>query len=488
MQNSVGAEQNISILPYIRTDFRFVFGEYEIWPNTTEMWLEIVGADFSAFTNSYRNSAGSPVGAHGSLLSRRDRGRASFSQFRDVVHALSTMLWLSGSRASDSWAFETWPLPRNNDLDEPFIREGKFSITHSSPRRDRFYPTVYMRTVRLDSRRIERYAPWFTEELQKPRRESMIVAMSHFHRARYETHYFSSRVDDIETIWSGFESMFHFPYPWGSNLGGRDDYLLERLKNELGSLPLREDFWEGLECWVRRAYRVRCLHTHGDDVCEELLLLERYGVGLVDFGLSLAEAIIRARSAPSELSGNVRFGVGVELEQYFGWRIVVDGVVRALKGMDREEIYPGRANGQPENGRISDLFGLLRRLISFREIFGDYKGNESVARARQKLGLALSAWAGELVKHPPAGVDIGIMVYLRDIIKNGKESGLGIDEIDSNLAEYFCDGMMYREIAYWTEEAIGGDTEPLLIGEFSFWMLVDSFIRLHEIYIGYRQR
>ncbi|MBZ4336443.1 hypothetical protein [Corallococcus sp. AS-1-12] len=486
MQDLVDVGQNVSILPYVWTDSRFLFGEYEIWPNTAEMWLEIVGADRSAFTNSYRNSGGSPVGARASLLSRRDRGHASFSQFRDVVNALSTMLWLSGSRASDSWAFETWPLPQNNDLDEPFVREGKFSRNHTSPRRDKFYPTVYMRTIRLNQRQIERYVPWFTEELKKPRRESIVVAMSHFHRARYETHYFSSPFDDVETIWSGFESMFHFPYPWGSSLRGRDDYLLACLKGELGSLDLSGDFWEGLECWVRRAYEVRCLHTHGDDVRMELLRLERYGIGLVDFGLSLAEVIIRARSVPSEQSRIVRLGVGLELEQYFSWRIVVDGVVRILRGMDRKEIYPG--GGQSEVEEVGELIGLLKRLVSFREVYNDYEENRSVASARQKLGLALSAWANDLVRSSPTGVDIGAVAYMREVISSGVRDQLGANEIDSNLAGYLCDGMMYSETAYWTEEATGGDVECLCVGELSFWMLVDSFVRLHEIYVGYRMR
>ncbi|WNG33386.1 hypothetical protein F0U61_06945 [Archangium violaceum] len=397
--------------------------------------------------------------------------------------SLATIAWLGGDKGSDAWVFESWPLPATPDPDAAFIRQGKFSQTIGTPSTDRFYPSPYMHNAHLGPNIPQAFFDYVESELRKPRDQSIVISLSHFHRARFETPFFSLPVDDIETLWSGFEAYFHFPFPLPPNTS-RDQHMLACFEKELQGKPLRVEFWDGLKKWIHAAYDVRCRHTHGSDVPDMDLALQSHDIYLLHAGLTLAESLMKLKAVSSDF---YQEEVVERLNHLFIMRATIDGITSLLK-VNRKSLYPGDGRFSPAD--FNSLRQLFEDLVSFRAIHLGNRGNDNkaIASARKKLGLVLSGWSKDLGNNPPAGVRVGDLASIGQVIQDAAEEKLDDDEVDKRLALYLIEaGLHDRDNIIESEEdaEIGG---LMMGGVIPIWLVVDAFIRLEEIYLGYALR
>ncbi len=475
------APRNVAILPYVRTIKDITINGFTLWPNTSGNWISKIGKDYTPLTTAYVDQRGKPVGASASILSRDNGQSATLAELRDVVVSLSSIAWLQRTRAADSWVFESWPLLDQQDPDPYFVRIGKFSRTIGTPSTSRVYPSPYTYPIQFGPEIPQPVLDYFDAELKKPKESSIITSLSHFHRARFETPFFSLPIDDIETLWSGFEAYFHFPFPLPPATS-RNQHMLDSFKNELKNEPLRQEFWGGLEKWIDATYLARCKHTHGSEVPDVDLLLHPYDADLLHLGLTLAGALIRLRA----MSGNdyIRFDTVERLNHLFIVRSTIDAVATRLKA-DRKSLYPG--DGTLSQTDFSELRQLLQDLVAFQTVHPGYRNSKLIADARKKLGLVLSAWAEELTKNPPQSVNVEYLSGVREIIKEGSAAKKSNDEIDKEIALHLVNSELYYPGSFI--ESGNADIEKLKMGgAIPFWLVVDAFIHLEELYIGYELR
>ncbi|HYH96657.1 hypothetical protein [Hyalangium sp.] len=472
--------RNVAILPYVRTTKDITINGFTLWSNTPANWLSKIGKDYTPLTIAYVDQRGKPVGARASILSRDNGQSATLAELRDIVVSLSSITWLQRTRAADCWVFESWPILDQQGPDPYFVRIGKFSRTIGTPSTSRMHPSPYTYPIRLSPGIPQPILDYFDAELKKPKENSIITSLSHFHRARFETPFFSLPIDDVETLWSGFEAYFHFPFPLPPATS-RDQYMLDSFKNELKNEPLRQEFWVGLKKWIDATYLARCKHTHGSEVPDADLLLQPYDAYILHLGLTLAEALIRLRA----MSGDyIRFETVERLNHLFIMRSTIDSVAARLR-VDRKSLYPG--DGTLSQTDFVELRQLLQDLVAFQTVHPGYQNNKPIADARMKLGLILSAWAEELTKNPPPAVNIEYLNGIREIIKEGTKAKKSNDEIDKEIALHLVGSELdYPESFIESDNA---DIEKLKMGgEIPFWLVVDAFIRLEELYIGYELR
>ena len=275
-------------------------------------------------------------------------------------------------------------------------------------------------------------------------------------------------------MWSGFEALFQFPF---DTPGSRDEYLVAKLRSELAGLNLREEFWEGVTEWAEATYAVRCGHTHGGAPAHGQLVLEGYSLSLLYVALELAARIITARALRHAKLDFGLTAVEEELNALFVERKTILELSAALKKSDRKEIFPGTPGsevGTLISARMSDLV-TLRRVPTW------FRGDTSVAKARQKLGMSLSAWAEFLLAHSPAALDIDAVRGLRDVIADGLALQEPPGAIDTKLRQYLLDTGMT------TPEPYGDPTGASVRNAHGVpvWLVAEAFVRLDELFEGY---
>lgn len=253
-------------------------GGFTLWPNTPGEWVARTGVDGTGFMEMYRTGPQAvPVTHHGSVLTRNDLGPAALEEFRRIVVSLSTAAWLEdrAKAAADPWVFDVWPRVPTAKLaaDMHFLRESKFSVNVTNAEFDRFYPTPFTHTLNVGGSHWCPILGFLHNELSKDRSDSIVTALSYFHLARFQTPYFTSPADDIESLWSGFEAMYDLKRkPAAARLQGLTSRLPRRLRRAIDELlrpetderdktpkafiarlreelepqlPLPEDFWKG---------------------------------------------------------------------------------------------------------------------------------------------------------------------------------------------------------------------------------------------------
>jgi hypothetical protein len=475
-----GNVRNVAILPYVKTTKTIKLNGFSIWANTLENWVSHTGKDYTPLTKPYVGLNGRPRGENASIVSRDNGQPTTLGEFRDIVVSLGAISWLSEGKGSDAWVFESWPLPEHPDPNAVFLRQGKFSRTIGTPSTDKFYPSPYTHDARIGPNIPQEIFDYFESELRKQRDESIVISLSHFHRARFETPFFSLPVDDIETLWSGFEAYFHFPFPMPQNTR-RDQHMLACFEKELQGRPLRGEFWEGLKKWIDAAYRVRCGHTHGSDVPDLDLSLQPHDIYLLHAGLLIAESLIRLRAIPNDL---FQAEVVERLNHMFIIRPTIDRITSLLK-VNRKSLYPGDGRLSPAD--FDSLKQLFEDFVSFQWIQQAYRNSKVVADARKKLGLVLSSWSIDLKNNPPKGVRVEDLVNIAQVINRGSEEKLDDNQIDKRLALYFVTAGLYNPVNIVKSE--DAEVDRLKMGGvIPIWLVVDAFIHLEELYLGYALR
>lgn len=197
-----------AVLPYVTTarGCRLQIGSFELWRNCSAEWSRVFNVDNTSFIDLYRKEDGTGVGESASILTRSDRA-GTLDEFRDVIHCLSTAVWLRAPpSASDAWVFDLWNLPVPTPPGILLRRVSKFTRGFTTSNVHRVYPTAYTHRLYLTPR-DQSAVSWLSAELTKPREDSTLTALARFHAARIDTPYFNSAEDAVEAMWSGFESL-----------------------------------------------------------------------------------------------------------------------------------------------------------------------------------------------------------------------------------------------------------------------------------------
>ncbi len=509
-------EITFAAVPYVSlVDQPIRLGGYTLWPNTTDEWIARTGVDATRFLEMYRNHKGYPIGSNASVLTRDDLGNASVEDYRQIIVSLSTAAWLEdrAKAAADPWVFERWHVPTSElTANAHFLREGKFSINVTSAEHDRFYPTPYTHPVSVGGRHWSAVLKFLDVELKKPRGESIIVALSYFHLARFQTPYFTSTTDDIESLWSGFESMFDLKRRAApTRLEGlmtwlsprlrrcidellRSDHdqrdktpklLVERLRAEIApQVPLSDDLWAEAENWAVQFYAVRNEHSHGERQPTQGLMVEQYGRSVYAAALIMLECILKLRALGDDL-----FLVGrlqPQLQYLFSAKMVVDSVVEMLRKSDRKEWYP-RDGSTAQQNKVEALSTLLLALTQVPPGYVSRRGDPRVKDAQQKMGLVLSQWSKDLLATPPSGVELSPVATVDSTIRGKLKTTKDPAEIDYAVAFELTGRDAFVADGY----GVTADAPPpslLLCGKIPIWRWCDAYVKLVETFQGHPLR
>ncbi|MFY3742481.1 hypothetical protein ACOQFB_01130 [Anaeromyxobacter sp. Red801] len=526
---------SFAVFPYISVDRDEVvdLDPFVLWPNTPRHWVSIFGHDHTKFLQMYVDERGRPVGERASLLSRRDKSAAPLGDFRDAVVALSSAAWLRGEPGADRWLFEAWSAPRDpaaTGFDYTFVRTSKFTRALTDPETERIFPTPYLRPLRFLKHQMEEFLNYVVPELSKPSGESIMTALGYFHRARFETPYFSSDEDDIEALWSGFESLFAFPrtttktvsQDWATTIRWararrrahgldvhtrreilyqlarpprfaktlvipRNEHLVACLKSELGADAFPPEFWAGVTAWACRAYEIRSAHAHGARVPEAQLRLDEYKRGVYAIGLTLARSILRLRAwshqpALAMLEAMERD----ELISLFSEAPAVVGATRLLRKHDAKDWAPGAANDECR-ARAAALEKHLKDLIALPHVTERYRHDIRVRDACKKMALTLSRWSDSLSKNPPPGADVGAIAMLPGLISSLLKAQTSEEKLYKGMSEILVRNHAHTRDRYRLPD--GPPSDSLVAnGTIPIWTWVSGFIRLSELLVGYELR
>lgn len=488
-----------AFLPHVCVQFgdEVQVGPFILWRNSPAEWTRRFGVDNSAFFEVYRDRLGNPVGEKASILSKPDYTEASYEAFRDAVYCLSAAKWARSHGASDAWVFERWFVDVPTPLDEVYRRSSKFSDTITSARYDHVYPTPYTHRIDINSYHDQDTIERFAREMAKPRQESMLTAFSHFHLARFDTPYFTSPGDAIESMWSGFESLLEID-KFGAVPSlevsekrehvGKDEKLLRALRDELGRCDAdwSQDFWNGVTAWVTQFYKERNHHSHGvrGDLAVEML--EPYGLSSFSAAIHVARAVLRLRSFGK--SGIVADFTAEELNSVFAFVPLIERTSNVLRQYDRKVWYPGGgSHGSQLTAESLDGFARdLSHLVSLRSESQHFRSNGHVAQARHKMGLVLSPWVDDLIKQSPPNVELGAVSAIPSTIKELAEEGRPNEEIDTALAEALF-GWGASDVESYGSGAMA-EPRLLLRGKIPIWVWIDAYIKLSEVWTGYPLR
>jgi hypothetical protein len=487
-----------AFLPHVRVQSgqEIRVGKFIVWGNSAAEWLKRFGADNTAFFKIYRDQQGNPVGEKASILSRPDYTEAPYEEFRDAVYCLSSAVWVRGPGASDAWVFERWLVDVPTQADERYRRESKFSVHVTSAQHDRVYPTPYTHPIDLNPYHDQRVIDCFAKEMAKPREQSMLTAFSHFHLSRFDTPYFTSPGDAIESMWSGFESLLEIDNFGSTSNGdkedgghvGKDEKLLRALRAEFAKYPAewRPELLDGVAAWTKQFYKERNHHSHGVRGDLAIEKVEPYGLSAFSVAVHVARAALRLRWLGDNFF--IAQSTAEELNSLFLFAPVVKHAADILRHHDRKVWYPGTGN---EGAKLTaDMLSAFERdlidLVNLRLESHQFRADGHVAQARQKMGLVLSHWVTDLLKHPPPNVNLAAVSQIPSTIKAFVEEGKPVEEIDTELAE----ALISYEAANVDTYGPGARAEPRLFvrDRIPIWLWIDALIRLTEIWLGYQLR
>ncbi|NPD29181.1 hypothetical protein HPP06_37825 [Corallococcus exiguus] len=491
-------------VPWVRTDQPLQLGPWMLWPNTKEDWETQTGVDFTDFMSMYRTRRNTPVGNAGSILTRADKGDFTRQDAHQAIFAYSTVAWLGHEWRADAWVFEFWRLPPTADSSMNFIRTGKFTSNFTRPDRDPVYPGPYVFPIRIRTDIPKQILNHISAELTKSDSESTIRTLGQFHEVRFETPYFSTAGNDLETLWSGFESMYlresardtkkkqtilqrllglflrkHIPR--------RAERLSLAIQSDLSSVPdIHQDVLAGIAQWADVLWLSRNQHSHAGHV-EPASVIEPLNSTALSVGLRLAEALISIRIWRSAGDSEYMLSSATQrLNEIFLRVSTINWVVSNLKSSKREDLYPPR--GMPfSTERLSALGSRLKDFNSFENVEG-WLDVRDVAKARGVMRRVITAWLKDLLASPPPNVDLSSLSDFpskdRELLAELKKQGLAGSSLEDELDEALVDYIIQSEA--WHVGGYGIDSPTLDLGgviPMRHWLR--AYIRLQELYIGH---
>jgi hypothetical protein len=489
-------------VPWVRIDQPLQLGPWLLWPNTKADWRNHAGVDFTDFMSMYRTRRNTPVESAGSILTRADRGSFTRQEAHQAIFAYSAVAWLDHEWRADAWVFEFWRLPPTADRKMSFARSGKFTSNFTSPDRDPVYPGPYVFPIRIRTDIPQQIISHLSAELAKPDSESTIRALGQFHEVRFETPYFSTAGNDLETLWSGFESMYlrEPARPIKKSIFQRFIGLFFRKHNprraerlslaiqaDLASVHgIHKDVLAGIAQWADVLWLSRNQHSHTGHV-EPASVIEPLNSTALSVGLRLAEALISIRIWRSAGGSEFLLSSAVErLNEIFLRISTIDWVVSNLKSSKREDWYPPMRT--PFNTeRLSSLGSRLKDFNSFKNVEG-WIDVRDVAKARGIMRRIITAWLKELLANPPPDVDLSSLAGFpsrdKELLAELKKQGLSSTGLEDALDEALVDEIIRSEA--WHVGHYGIDSPSLdLGGVIPMRRWLRAYIRLQELYIGH---
>lgn len=408
-------------IPYVTTkEPGVVIGDFTLWPNTPENWTKHTGRDWSAHMEQYQDRQGNPVGNRGSVLTHKDVTKElSHDDFYDIVACLSTAAWLLKDQLADSWLLETWDLSSNyKPQEDVYERPGKFQHNWNSADYDKLIPNPYTRSTHFnpigDSDSIN-YAvlQYVAGELLKKREDSAVTAFHRFHRIRQATPYYTSIGDDLEGLWSGFESLFKAPKD--TRPQERWEWVLDRIKDELApeAASLEPEFWNQVKNWAEKIYELRSMHTHGYPHTVEDIQLADYLPSLFHIGIMLAYSIFSFRAYLRSPGNEFLLRITLQLlNGAFCDYPKADTVITFIKQR--------KSNSLLSEKIPDDIANAIKDIAHTERTIGEYKNANKLFDVLQTVNLTLSDFAKKL---PSMGLDINnsycqALLRLPDIINH----------------------------------------------------------------------
>lgn len=507
-----------AFLPHVRMQNgqELRVGPFVLWRNSKDEWTKRFGVDNTAFFEMYRDERGAPVGEKASILSRPDYSDASYEEFRAAVYCLSTAIWMRGGgpSASDAWVFERWCVDVPTPRDLGFNRYAKFSVNFTSADVDRIYPTPYTHRIDINPYSDQQAVDFFSGEMAKPRDKSMLTAFSHFHLARFDTPYFTSPGDAVEAMWSGFESLLEIdqfgpvPPPAPRNRCerllrrvrkllqteekerlrvGKDEKLHRSLRAEFTKYEAswRPELWTGIESWTKQFYKERNHHSHGSRSDLVTTKLEPYGLSAFEIALHIARAVLRLRL----LGDNFLFvgQIAEEVSSLFLFAPVIKRVAQ-LRQHDRKAWFPGTGTdgAKLSANDVDDIHRDLLDLVNLRLDSRQFRNAAHITKTLKTMALVLSSWVKDLQNHPPSNIDLSPVAQVPGSIQAGATAQKSDDEIVTDLGQTLL-GWSAADVDAYGQGAL---TEPrlLLRSKIPIWLWVDAYIKLTEVWLGYRLR
>lgn len=485
-------------VPYVRTQKPIDLGPWRLWPNTQQDWTREVGADLCWFLEMYRDRTGKSVAAAASVLTRSDGAEATREQFRDAITAFSTLAWLDGAPSADAWIFEVWFVPKDATRGDGFRRLGKFTVNHTDPQHEKVFPGPYVFPITLRTGLPDMVIDFVRDELLKGPENRVLRALGQLHEVRFETPFFTSLGNDVEALWTGFESLLLEEKKSSISRGGRLRRILcrqrfprrsERLslaiREQLAALPgLRAETLSSIHTFTETLWGARNSHSHAGNQ-EPAVELETIEASALSVGLRLFEALLKVRIA--QRAGDDIFLLPTAIDrinEIFLRERTLRAIIDLLSTAKPADWYP------PTDARAAELVtlhGLLKDLVNFDQVVG-WADRRDVAKARGFVRRVLNMWLKDPAVASLNGDDIRALATLptqdASLLQSLKAQGLKGAALDDALDEQLVDHVRGSDV--WRAPALDMTTAaPPLGGVIPLWLWARGYIRLHELFVGY---
>ncbi|MCA3013829.1 MAG: hypothetical protein INH41_15725 [Myxococcaceae bacterium] len=455
----------------------------------------------------YRSRSDEPVAAAGSVLTRKGGAQPTREEFRDAITALSTLAWLDQTPSADPWLFEVWSVPNDATPADGFRRVSKFSTNHTDPQVDRVRPSPYVFPITLRPDIPKAVTAFVEAELLKGPENAVLRALGQLHEVRFETPYFTSLGNDIEALWTGFEAFLlpSTPPRAPPSEGGllhrlrralhvllgsstpklmRSERLAAAIGVELAVPGVRPETLAGINAFVERLWAARNSHSHAGHT-EPPIALESLGTTALSAGLRLFPLLLKIRIARTVGDEIFIQAPAVErLNEIFLRERTIESVVGFLGKEQGKNWYPP---GPERTEELERLKSQLIDLVGFESVAG-WAERREVAKARGFVRRVLTAWLKGLQATGPAGAGAdydGLANFPTldaSCLKSLKAAGITgtalEDALDDQLVEEAISSDLWRDPA----------PNPSLLGRaIPLWLWVRTFVRLHELFIGYER-
>jgi hypothetical protein len=457
----------------------------------------------------YRDQQGHPVGVAGSVLTRSDGEQVGREQFRDAITAFSTVAWLGLDRSADPWLFEVWRVPSNLTPHDRFARRGKFFINHTAFAYEKVGPNPYTFPITLRADLPDMLIDFIKSELLKGTDNPVLRALSQLHEVRFETPYFTSQGNDVEALWTGFEALMPpdaspvssspswlrfriLRKLWGALFTrraqhtNRADLVAITIHKELAQVPgIHSEATAGIGIFLDKLWKARNVHSHAGHG-EPAIQLEVLGSNVLAVGIRLFELLLRIRIAVKAGDDIFFLPQAVsELNELFKRESTIKSTIDYLSKLIPRDWYPPNAERGDELRRLREFF---QDFVNFERVDG-WTERRDVAKARGAVRRILNSWIKELAKTSPHIDEVSRLAdfpkldttTLQALKAKGMSGAALEDALDRELVS-FAQGS-----DVWRTPVVAPISEaPPLGGIVPLWLWVRAYIRLEELFRGFK--
>lgn len=537
-------------LPYIdSTKGAFSIADFEIWPNTSSNWISHFGVDLSNIMTQYRDKKDIPVANKASIITHKDRSKlVDREEFRAVVICLAAADWILNEEFRvDEWIFETWDINPKQDLNNIiYDRLAKYSLQFNSHEYDRLFPNPYMSTPRSFSlagypagSEGHRVVTFLEHQLTCDPKKSLVGVLHRFHKARFDTPYYNTIGDDLDSLWSGFELLWNLSRPEPTTAeppsGGLHrcllkitqsrlfravfaiakskksrsksqllaDFILSELEEELQSRLIERDSFEaGLRIWADALYLKRNLHSHGNPLPVKDDILPYYKRSILFTGLLIARGVLFLKIHKGAFSED-KMALALFYHHYrnndalpllFIEHPDIAETVKFVNGVEDTNDWFNSGTIEEKGKEKHDFVKFTETLKNFSridKITRGYRGDKQLLNAATKLALVLSKYSTNSTNKnviTDKGIDLAtIAPLITAILAKQNKAGMKKDRATiamlEEIAEYCDRHLLQRSYNYNIQKMQKSDL--LIRPGIEIWLWVAAFVRMVKMYRGY---